>query len=183
MNNGRSKKHGLLKALLKSFSLVTATALGCISIATSATATSLSFSSTFGAAGSGNGEFNSPSGIDGGSGGNIYVADTFNDRVQPSDSSDVFQSTFSNPGSGYGQFSGVFQSAFGSSDSVDVQFNRPRDIAVDSGDNISVADTFDDRLQAFSPSQPPVSTPELFGLIGLGILGSGLVVRSVAKRR
>ncbi|NCR60428.1 MAG: hypothetical protein GPJ01_23185 [Microcystis aeruginosa LL13-06] len=46
-----------------------------------------------------------------------------------------------------------------------------------------VADTGNNRVQVFSQSQPPVSTPEPSGIIELGILGSGLVVRRLAKRR
>ena len=116
INHGGQEKLSLSKALLKSFSLVTATAIGCISIATSATAASFSFA--FGSGGSGNGQFDSPTGIAVDSGGNIYVADTGNNRVQ-----------------------------------------------------------------VFSQSQPPVSTSEPSGIIGLGILGGGLVVRRLAKRR
>ncbi len=163
MNHKSLEKHSLSKARLKSFSLVTATAIGCISIATSATAASFSFA--FGSSGTGNGEFNNPNGIAVDSGDNIYVADADNHGVQVFDPS------------------GVLQSAFGSSSSGNVQINRPRGITVDSGDNIYVADADNDGAQAFSESQPPVSTPELFGIIVLGILGSGLVVRRLAKRR
>ncbi|MCA2513389.1 MAG: 6-bladed beta-propeller, partial [Microcystis sp. M60BS1] len=63
INHGGREKRSLSKALLKSFSLVTATAIGCISIATSATAASFSFSFAFGSSGSGNGQFNTPTGI------------------------------------------------------------------------------------------------------------------------
>ncbi|WP_287685282.1 MULTISPECIES: 6-bladed beta-propeller [unclassified Microcystis] len=100
-----------------------------------------------------------------GSGGNIYVVDTANHRVQ------VFNS------------SGVFQSAFGSFGTGNGQFNLPFGIAVGSGGNIYVADSFNRRVQVFSQSQPRVSTPEPSGIIGLGILGGGLVVRRLAKRR
>ncbi len=89
INHGGGEKHGLSKPLLKSFSLVTATAIGCISIATSATAASFSFA--FGSGGSGNGQFLNPFGIAVGSGGNIYVADTFNNRVQVFNPNGVFQ--------------------------------------------------------------------------------------------
>jgi DNA-binding beta-propeller fold protein YncE len=40
------------------------------------------FLSTFGSFGTGNGEFSMPQGIAVGGGGNIYVADTANNRVQ-----------------------------------------------------------------------------------------------------
>jgi DNA-binding beta-propeller fold protein YncE len=93
------------------------------------------------------------------------VVDTANHRVQ------VFNS------------SGVFQSAFGSSGSGNGQFSSPIGIAVGSGGNIYVADTNNNRVQVFSQSQPPVSTSEPSGIIGLGILGGGLVVRRLAKRR
>jgi len=78
---------------------------------------------------------------------------------------------------------GVFQSTFGSAGSGNGQFIFPFGIAVGSGGNIYVADTDNNRVQVFSQSQPPVSTPEPSGIIELGILGSGLVVRRLAKRR
>ena len=155
INHRGGQKHGLSKPLLKSFSLVTATAIGCISIATSATAASFSFA--FGSFGTGNGQFNSPRGIAVDGGGNIYVADTNNNRVQIFDSSGAFQYAFGSLGSGNGQF------------------KSPSGIAVGGGGNIYVADTFNNRVQVFR-------TPEPSSIIGLGILGGGLVVRRLAKR-
>jgi DNA-binding beta-propeller fold protein YncE len=96
----------------------------------------------------------------------IYVADSSNNRVQVFNSSGVFQSTFGSFGSGNGQFI------------------SPSGIAVGSGGSIYVTDNNNDRVQVFSPtSPPPVSTREPSGIIGLGILGGGLVVRRLAKRR
>ncbi|MFM6057406.1 MAG: 6-bladed beta-propeller, partial [Microcystis aeruginosa] len=115
------------------------------------------FQSTFGSFGTGNGQFNSPYGIAVGSGGNIYVTDTFNDRVQVFNPSGVFQSTFGSFGTGNGEFS------------------SPYGIAVGSRGNIYVADTANNRVQVFR-------TPEPSSIIGLGILGGGLVVRRLAKR-
>jgi len=108
--------------------------------------------------GSGNGEFSSPGGVAVDGVGKIYVADTNNNRVQ------VFNS------------GGVFQYAFGSSGTGNGQFNTPYGIAVGGDSNIYVADTFNNRIQVFK-------TPEPSSIIGLGILGGGLVVRRLAKRR
>ena len=193
INHGGRDKHRLSKARLKSFSLVTATAIGCISIATSATAAS--FSLAFGSAGTGNGQLANPAGIAVGSVGNIYVTDTSDNRVQvfnpfnfPTgiavDSGDnIYLADADNNGVQVLNFRGVFQSAFGSSGSGNGQFNRLRGIAVDNEGDIYAADTFNNRVEALSESKPPVSTPELLGIIVFGILGSGLVVFRLAKRR
>ncbi|MCZ8160281.1 MAG: 6-bladed beta-propeller, partial [Microcystis sp. LE19-196.1B] len=115
------------------------------------------------------------------SGGNIYVTDNSNNRVQIFNSSGVFQSTFGSTGPGNGEFSnpfglavgsggniyvtdffndrvqvfndrGVFQFAFGSDGSGNGEFDRPFGIAVDSGGNIYVVDRFNNRVQVFNPS-------------------------------
>ena len=60
--------------------------------------------SSFGSAGSGNGQFNAPSGIAIDSSGNFWVLDSGNSRVQKFNSSGVYQSQFGSSGSGNGQF-------------------------------------------------------------------------------
>ena len=74
------------------------------------------FLSKFGTGGSGDGQFQIPSGVDVDASGNIYVADTGNDRIQ------VFNSD------------GIFQRAFGTDSS-------PGDVAVDLESNIYVAES------------------------------------------
>ena len=68
------------------------------------------------------------------SSGNVYVADTDNNRIQKFSSS------------------GVFLAKWGSSGSGDGQFNNPWGIAVDSSGNVYVADTGNNRIQKFSSS-------------------------------
>jgi hypothetical protein len=60
-----------------------------------------------GIAGSGDGQFNDPMGIGLDSTGNVYVADTGNDRVQKFTSDGNFQMQFGAHGAGNGQFNGV----------------------------------------------------------------------------
>ncbi|MCI4433590.1 MAG: SBBP repeat-containing protein, partial [Nitrosopumilus sp.] len=64
-----------------------------------------SYLSQFGAFGSGDIQLNNPEGIALDSLGNIYVADTSNNRVQKFNSAGVFQLKFGTSGSGNGQFS------------------------------------------------------------------------------
>ncbi len=82
-----------------------------------------------GGTGTGNGDFDSPRGVAVDGSGDIYVADTGNDRIQ------IFNSA------------GVFQSKFGSSGSGDGQFNSPEGITTGS---IYVADKFNDRVKKFN---------------------------------
>src|SRR3989304_4859767 len=72
---------------------------------------------SFGTLGSGDGQFHDPSGVAVDSGGNIYVADTVNNRIQKFDSN------------------GNFLLSFGSFGSGDGQFNSPFGVEVDSGGN------------------------------------------------
>jgi len=68
---------------------------------------------TIGSAGNGNGQFNDPEGIAIDSAGNLYVADTGNNRVEKFNHDGVYQSQFGSSGSGNGQFSSPVGIAFG----------------------------------------------------------------------
>lgn len=103
----------------------------------------------WGGSGSGNGQFNSPSGIAvNESNGNVYVVDAENDRVQ------IFNSN------------GVFLGKFGSTGTGPAQFNSPAAIAIHrTSGRIYIVDTFNHRVQWFDPSG---------GYLGQwGSLGSG----------
>ncbi|MBF0564727.1 MAG: hypothetical protein HQK89_05745 [Nitrospirae bacterium] len=125
--------------------------------------------------------FNGPSGIAVDSSGNVYVADTSNNRIQKFNSSGQFIAKWGSQGNGDGQFyqpfgiavdssgnvyvadtsnnriqkfnsSGQFVAKWGSSGTGDGQFYLPEGIAVDSSGNVYVADTYNERIQKFSSS-------------------------------
>jgi hypothetical protein len=105
----------------------------------------------FGSWGTGNGQFDGPYGVAVDSTGNIYVADTGNDRIQVFDSSGAFLFEVGTYGTGNGQF------------------DRPNGIAVDSTGKIYVADSGNNRIQVFSApvfSAPAVETPEPYNFMG-----------------
>ncbi len=87
--------------------------------------------STFGSSGSGNGQFNDPEGIAIDKSGNIYVADSRNNRIQRFDANGNYLSQFGSAGSGNGQFS------------------YPVGIAFDSTGNIYITDVGNNRVQKF----------------------------------
>jgi len=82
--------------------------------------------------GTGEGQFNDPSGIAVDDYGNVYVADTYNDRVQKFNSD------------------GNFITQWGGEGTLDGEFDTPRGIGVDGFGNVFVADTNNDRIQKFS---------------------------------
>jgi uncharacterized protein (TIGR03663 family) len=84
-----------------------------------------------GTQGSVEGQLNEPRGVAVDSAGNLYVADTFNHRIQ------VFDPN------------GVFQRAFGSFGASDGQLYEPRGVAVDAAGNVYVADTWNARIVKF----------------------------------
>jgi len=136
------------------------------------------FISKWGSEGSGDGQFNNPSGIAVDGLGNIYVVDIYNHQIQVFDNAGNFTCKWGGEGSGDGQFNtphgiavdgsgniyvadtnnhriqvfdnaGNFTCKWGSEGSGDGQFNNPFGIAVDGSGNIYVADTNNHRIQVF----------------------------------
>jgi sugar lactone lactonase YvrE len=82
----------------------------------------------------GDGQFSNPQGVAIDSSGNVYVADTWNHRIQKFNSS------------------GGFMSKWGSLGSSDGQFSNPQGMAVDAQGNVYVADRNNNRIQKFNAS-------------------------------
>jgi len=78
------------------------------------------------------GDFAKPTGLAVDSDGNLYVADTLNNRIEVFDADGKFISTFGKAGDGPGYF------------------GRPKGVAIDSDDHIWVADGMQDRVQVFN---------------------------------
>jgi sugar lactone lactonase YvrE len=78
------------------------------------------------------GDFSKPTGVAVDQEGNLYVADTYNNRIEIFDADGQFISTFGKAGDGPGYFS------------------RPKGVAVDSDGHIWVADGMQDRVQVFN---------------------------------
>ena len=98
------------------------------------TANEYTFITKWGSNGTGNGQFRYPNNIAVDSSGNVYVADSFNSRVQKFDSN------------------GAFITKWGSNGPDDGQFSNPYGVAVDSSGNVYVADEVNSRIQVFAPS-------------------------------
>ena len=78
------------------------------------------------------GDFSRPTNVAVDKEGNLYVADTLNDRIQVFDADSKFIRTWGKPGDGPGYFA------------------RPKGIAIDGDGHVWVADAVQDRVQVFS---------------------------------
>jgi len=115
--------------------------------------------SKFGLSGIGDGQLNFPRGVAVNSTGYTYVSDTFNSRIQVFDPAGNFVLMF---GFGVNGGGAVFETCTstctsGISGTGTGQFDRPRGVAIDSADNIIVADYENHRIQVFDPTGTFVS--------------------------
>jgi YD repeat-containing protein len=90
------------------------------------------YSQEFGNTGTGAGQLSGPQGLATDPEGNVWVADSFNNRIQEFTAEGEFVRKFGAMGSGNGQL------------------NRPGGIAIDPEGNVWVADTFNHRIQKFN---------------------------------
>ena len=97
-----------------------------------ATPGSYSYSSQFGAEGTGNGQFVGPAGMANDGKGNLWVVDHTNARVEEFAEDGTVRESFGSAGSGNGQFFG------------------PSALAIDSKGNVWVADTNNSRIDEFN---------------------------------
>jgi uncharacterized protein (TIGR03663 family) len=105
----------------------------------------LTASSSWGSLGSADGQLNYPKDLDIGSQGNVYVADSYNHRVQVFDAQGRFMRAWGFQGTGPGQF------------------QEPWGIAVDTDGNVYVADTWNHRIQKFDATGQFVKQWGYFG--------------------
>jgi len=108
-------------------------------------------STSFGSAGSAEGQFQFPRGVAFDTAGNLYVADTTNQRIQVFDSSNTFLRMW---GFGVDDGTTVFQICTsgcqsGQGGTGDGQFSIPREIAIGADGNVYVTDSENDRIQVF----------------------------------
>ena len=98
------------------------------------------FATAWGRKGAGDGQFNEPWGIAVAPDGSVYVADTWNHRIQKFSADGAFISRWGNVGD-----------AKGSADSGANEFWGPRSVAIGPDGSVYVADTGNKRIQVFDP--------------------------------
>jgi uncharacterized repeat protein (TIGR03803 family) len=86
----------------------------------------------WGSVGIGDGQFEYPTGVAVAGNGNVYVADSENDRIEEFTSAGAYVTQWGSSGSGDGEFSG------------------PTGIAIDSSGDVYVVDTYNNRIQEFT---------------------------------
>ena len=100
-----------------------------------------------GLVGSGNGEFSQLRGVAVAANGNVWTADTINNRAEEFNEKNEYMSQFGAKGTGSGQL------------------KEPKGIAIDAAGNVWVADSLNNRVQEFTPSGGFLTT---FGAAGAG---------------
>ena len=118
----------------------------------------MGWTAEFGSKGSGNGQLNNPSGIATDSAGNVWVADTANNRVEKFSAAGAFIATYGTLGSG------------------NLQFKGPTGIAIDSAGTVWVADTGNNRIEALTSAGAyaaavavtPATAPEAIATLKTG---------------
>jgi len=153
------------------------------------------YSSQFGELGSGNGQFNKPWNAAFDSGGNIWVTDRENHRIEEFSPSGVFSKAYGEFGTGEKAFSapvgiainktagdvyivdevnakveelttsGTFVRSFGKKGSGTGEFSNPDGVALDASGNVWVADYTNNRIQEFSSTGTFIAA---YGTAGTG---------------
>lgn len=116
-------------------------------------------------------QFNSPNDVVVDAGGNIYVADTLNSTIRKVTPSGVV-TLFAGGAKSTGTSDGTGSSA---------RFNRPNGVAVDSGSNLYVADTYNHSIRKISPAGVVTTLAGLSGSSGT-VNGTGTAARFAFPR-
>jgi hypothetical protein len=146
LNNHRMQTYSASGAFLRTWGWGVADGSNAFQICTS--------SCQVGIPGAGDGQFNDPRRVAVDAGGNVYVSDIYNHRIDKFSSSGTFLLTW---GWGVDDGSNAFQICTSSCQagihgSGDGQLWTPQGVAVDSSGNVYVADWNNDRVQEFSSS-------------------------------